>query len=76
MKKEIEDFQQVALLYDVLMRLAAIEKILISKGIIDSKDLNEEINSIATSMAKAVLKNAVPENELDNVIKGLMDKKQ
>ena len=65
------------LLADVMIRVTALEKLLIKKGIVSIEELNEEIDMVANQVTDAMLKSVkdalVP--SIDELIENLSSKK-
>jgi len=57
-KKEIsEEFKKDYAIVEILLRLAAIETVLINKGIISDKDLAEQINNSTNQLVEYIKNN-------------------
>ena len=75
MKNEDDDLKNTALMSDILIKITAIEKIMISKGIITNDELAKEITIISRFVAKSMLKRARVTGDLDKIIDDLIEGK-
>lgn len=74
MKKISESAEKEIIITDALLRLAVIEKLLISKGIITSEEYSSEMEKISRQVAKVLLENANVPGDLDSVIDSINKK--
>lgn len=73
MKTEDEnDLKNIALMSDILIKITAVERLMISKGIITSEELAKEINDISRIIAKSMLSSAKVTGDLDKIIDDLV----
>lgn len=57
------------LIADALVRLKALENILVGKGILTIEEFNKEMEDVANKIAKSILqKSNVSSEEIDNII--------
>lgn len=70
-KKEANDLTNEMLMTDALLRIKAMESILISKGVFTSEELSEEINAIAQQIAKSILEKAKIPGDIGELLKSL-----
>ncbi len=69
MKNEIED---ITILSELLVKVAALERLLLIKGYITREELSKETEDIARFIAKSMLKNAKVPGDLDKVLEDLI----
>jgi hypothetical protein len=74
-KKEAEDLTTHVLIADILVRVTALEKILIAKGVCTQDELTEEIKKLTTILAKNILQRSNVPGDLDELINELQAKK-
>jgi hypothetical protein len=74
-KKEAEDLTTHVLIADILVRVTALEKILIAKGVCTQDELTEEIKKLTTILAKSILQKSNVPGDLDELIHELQNKK-
>ncbi len=72
-KKEVQDLTNDVLIADALIRIKALENILISKGIITNDELINESSVISDQITKSILKNAKLPIDIDEAMKSLKD---
>jgi hypothetical protein len=72
-KKENNEFSNEMTLTDILLRLKALETLLISKGIFTQEDFSNEMSALAAQIAKTILQKANIPGDLDKIIKDLQD---
>jgi rfaE bifunctional protein kinase chain/domain len=70
-KKEADEITNDMLIADALLRLKAIENILIAKGIFTMEEYSQEMEIIAKQIAKSLLQKAQIPGDLDELIKSL-----
>lgn len=70
-KKEANEISNDMLIADVLLRLKAMENILVAKGIFTTEEFTQEMESIARQIAKSLLQKAKVPGDLDELIKSL-----
>jgi predicted transcriptional regulator of viral defense system len=76
MTKENDELKSIALISEALIKISALEKLLIDKKIITSQDLSVEINSISRLMARSILKSANVKGDLDKILDDLESGKE
>ena len=76
MTKENDELKSIALISEALIKISALEKLLIDKKIITSQDLSVEINSISRLMARSILKSANVKGDLDKILDNLESGKE
>jgi hypothetical protein len=69
MIKEIED---ITMLSELLIKVAAIERLLLIKGYITKEELSKETEDIARFIAKSMLKHAKIPGDLDKILEDLI----
>ena len=73
MKNDDEnELKNIALMSDILIKITAVERLMISKGIITSEELAKEINDISRIIAKSMLSSAKVTGDLDKIIDDLV----
>jgi hypothetical protein len=72
-KEQAEGLTSDVLIADALLRIKAIENILISKGIFTREEFQEELQAITRLIAKSILEKAKVPGDLDELIKNLQD---
>lgn len=72
-KKQSDELSNELLIADTLLRVKAIEAILISKGICTQEELINEMNLLAQQIAKSILQKAKMPGNIDELIKSLQD---
>lgn len=73
MTKEIED---ITILSELLIKVAAMERLLLLKGYITREELSKETEDIARFIAKSMLKHANVPGDLDKVLEELITKEK
>jgi len=73
-KKESEQLTNDLLIADALLRLKAIENLLVAKGIFTSEELSDEMLSVTRQIAKSLLEKANVAGNLDELIASLQSK--
>ncbi len=53
---------------DIMLRLTAIERLLIKKNIVTNEELNEEIDTVANQIAEAVLSAVKTDSSLSDLL--------
>jgi hypothetical protein len=66
-----DEIQNIAILSEVLIKVAAIERLLLLKGFLTKEELSKEINDISTYIAKSMLKGAKVSGDLDKILEEL-----
>jgi len=69
MKNEIED---ITILSELLIKVSALERLLLIKGYITKEELAKESEDIARFIAKSMLKHAKVPGDLDKVLEDLI----
>lgn len=72
-KQEAEELTNSMLIADALLRLRAVENLLISKGIFTQEELHQEMGVVTSQIAKSLLEKANVSGDLDELIKGLQE---
>lgn len=67
------EFTNDMMMADALLRLKALENLLINKGIITQEEFSNEMGTIAAQIAKVILQKANVPGDLDEMIKGLQE---
>ena len=75
MKNEENDLKNIALMSDILIKITAMERLLIAKGLITTNELAKEVNDISRVIARSMLKSAKVTGDLDKIIDNLVDGK-
>lgn len=75
MKKINDSIENQIVITDALLRITAIEKILIDKGIVTSDELLEVSSELAQKIAKDILKKANVNGDIDAIVSELKYKK-
>lgn len=75
MKKTNDSIENQIIITDALLRITAIEKILIDKGIVTSDELLEVSSDLAQKIAKDILKKANVNGDIDAIVSELKYKK-
>ncbi len=57
---------------DLLLRITALENLLISKGIIDKEEYFKEMSELAAKIAKSVLSKVKDPKDVDDLLKSLL----
>ena len=70
-KKEHNEFSDEMMLPDALLRLRALENLLMAKGIFTQEEFSQEMSGIAAQIAKSILQKANVPGDLDELIKSL-----
>jgi hypothetical protein len=70
-KQQADDLNTTITLMDALLRLKAMENILISKGLFTQEEYTQEINDLAAKVAKTILQKSNVPGDLDDLIKNL-----
>jgi dihydrodipicolinate synthase/N-acetylneuraminate lyase len=70
--KEDNELQNIALMTDILIKVTAMERLLVVKNIITNEELSKEINAISRIIAKSILKTAKVTGDLDKIIDDLV----
>lgn len=70
-KKEAEVLSDQLVMADALIRLKALENLLISKGIITNEEFQSEMDVVTRSIAKTLLERANVGGNLDELIDSL-----
>ena len=73
MTKEIED---ITILSELLIKVAAMERLLLLKGYITREELSKETEDIARFIAKSMLKYANVPGDLDKILEELITKEK
>ena len=73
MTKEIED---ITIISELLIKVAAMERLLLVKGYITREELSKETEDIARFIAKSMLKHAKVPGDLDKVLEELISKEK
>jgi hypothetical protein len=74
-KKQAEELTNDVLMTEILLKLKALESILIAKNVFTQEEYDAEINNIAGKIAKTILQKANVPGDLDELIQGLKKKK-
>lgn len=72
-KKDADDLTNEMLIADALLRLKALENVLVAKGLITREEFAEEMNTVAAQVAKSILQKAQVPGNIDEIIKNLQD---
>lgn len=72
-KKDADDLTNEMLIADALLRLKALENVLVAKGLITQEEFAEEMNTIAAQVAKSILQKAQVPGNIDEIIRNLQD---
>lgn len=75
-KKEADQLTNDLLIADALLRLRALEKLLIAKGVFSAEEISEEIEQITAGIAKSILQKANIPGNLDELIAELQGPKK
>lgn len=67
------EFTSDVLLADVMLRITAIEKLLIEKGVFTQEELSKSATEIAERVSKVVLEKAKASKDVDDFINKLED---
>jgi len=70
-KKAAEELSNDLLIADALLRLKALENILITKGVLTREEFSSEMDVIAKQIAKNLLAKANVKGDLDELIKSI-----
>lgn len=70
-KKDVDDLNDSMLIADALFRIAALENILVNKGIITREEISSEMEIISHQIAKSILQKANVPGDLDEIINSL-----
>lgn len=70
-KKEPESYVNDLSIIDALLRIKAIEQLLISKGVFTKEEFSSEIEAITNNIAKTLLEKANIPGDLDELLKSL-----
>lgn len=68
-KKETSELTNDMLVADALLRLKAMENLLIAKGIISRDEFLQEMESVAKQIAKSILQKAGVPGEIEDLLK-------
>lgn len=68
-KKETSELTNDMLIADALLRLKAMENLLIAKGIISRDEFLQEMESVAKQIAKSILQKAGVPGEIEDLLK-------
>jgi hypothetical protein len=72
-KKDHNDLSNEMMVADALLRLRAMENLLIAKGIFTQEEFSKEMSAIATQIAKTILQKAKVPGDLDELIRSLQE---
>jgi hypothetical protein len=72
-KQEAEELTNSLLIADALLRLRAIENLLVAKGVFTQEEFSKEMEVITAQIAKSLLQKANVPGDLDELIKGLQE---
>ena len=75
-KKQAEEITNDVLMADALLRLKALESLLIAKGVFTQIEFDKEIHTIAAQIAKTILQRASVPGDLDELINSLQGNKK
>jgi len=70
-KKEENELQNSMLIADALLRLKAIENILVKKGLINQEEFSAEMEVIARNIAKSILEKANVQGDIEELVNSL-----
>lgn len=70
-KKQKQEVTNDVLMADVMLRVTAIEKLLIEKGVFTQEELTQSTEEIAKRVAKVVLEKAQASKNIEELIKDL-----
>ena len=70
-EKELKD---VTMISDILIRLTAIERVLINNNVISKEAFLKEVDGITKALAKEILKNANVPGDHDKILEDLENK--
>ncbi len=70
-KKDKDELSNSLLIADTLLRLKAIENILVAKGLITNDEFQEEMDKIAKQIAKSILEKANVPGDIDELVNSL-----
>jgi len=70
-KKDKDELSNSLLIADALLRLKAIENILVAKGLITNDEFQQEMDKIAKQIAKSILEKANVKGDIDELINSL-----
>ena len=73
-KKQAEEMTSELMMADALLRITALEKILINKGIFTKEEFNDLIQEISAQIAKKILESANFNGDIDKIISELIGK--
>ncbi len=74
-KKEATELTNDVLIADALIRLRALEVLLIAKGIFTQEEFTKEMESVANHITKSILQKAQVPGDLDDLLSNLNNKK-
>lgn len=75
-KEQPNELSNEMMMADALLRLRAIENLLMAKGIFTKEEFSQEMSAIATQIAKTILQKANVPGDLDELIKSLQEPKK
>jgi len=75
-KEQPNELSNEMMMADALLRLRAIENLLMAKGIFTKEEFSQEMSTIATQIAKTILQKANVPGDLDELIKSLQEPKK
>ncbi len=70
-KKDKDELSNSLLIADALLRLKAIENILVAKGLITNDEFQQEMDRIAKQIAKSILEKANVKGDIDELVNSL-----
>jgi len=73
-KKETKELTNDMLIADALLRLKAIENLLVAKGIVSKDELLEEMESVAKQIAKSILQKAGAHEQIEDLLNAFQKK--
>lgn len=72
-KKKLADISIDMMLADAMLRITALEKILVHKGIIDSQELQGMNTELAKKVAQVVMEKLATSKNLDDFVESLAE---
>jgi uncharacterized protein with PhoU and TrkA domain len=75
-KKEQNELSNEMMMADALLRLRALENLLMAKGVFTQEEFSQEMSGIAAQIAKTILQKANIPGDLDELIKSLQEPKK
>jgi hypothetical protein len=70
-----KEYRDLGFLSDILVRITAIEKLLITKGIVTGEEIAIEIHNISRILAKSLIKGAKVQGDADQILDELIKDK-